>query len=206
MTTHIDVTDYVEAETGRASLQFNDEKQQARFELGVCMYVYRWDALSIAVENNWGGPQSAEKRDWMSSIVLDLFKKERVVDVTLIEETLLYAMADEFETNVEDDSALPIAAGIINLYRQCEAGNFNEVEQMYAEWQAKQQSEPSRKVQVVADPHNPDVSESEGDDDDDEDEDEEMADADEGEAQARPAPEVDEDGFEMVTKSGRRRH
>ncbi|AAS52803.1 AER119Wp [Eremothecium gossypii ATCC 10895] len=205
MTTHIDVTDYVEAETGRGSLQFSDEKQQARFALGVCMYVYRWDALSIAVENNWGGPQSAEKRDWVSSILLDLFKNERIVDVTLIEETLLFAMADEFETNVEDDSALPIAAGIINLYRQCEAGNYNEVDQMYAQWQANKQNQTSRKVQVVADPHNPDISESEDDDNCDE-EDEEMGDADEGEAQARPVPELDEDGFEIVKKSGRRRH
>ena len=55
----------VEAPTEAKNLQFEDEKQQARFELGVSMMVYKWEALEVAVANSWGGPSSAEKRDWI---------------------------------------------------------------------------------------------------------------------------------------------
>lgn len=99
----------VEAPTEAKNLQFEDEKQQARFELGVSMMVYKWEALEVAVANSWGGPSSAEKRDWITAIVVDLFKSEKIVDAATIEETLLYAMIDEFDTNVEDESTVPIA-------------------------------------------------------------------------------------------------
>ncbi|AMD22132.1 HGL208Cp [Eremothecium sinecaudum] len=208
MSVHYDVTDYVEAPTGRGNLQFSDEKQQARFELGVAMMVYKWDALDIAVENQWGGPESAEKRDWISGIVVELFKKEKIVDVTLVEETLLYAMSDEFETNVEDDSALPIAAGIVSLYRQCEANEYSEIEKLYGEWQKRSERRASHKaVHVVEDPSNPDVSESEDGSDEEEDEDamdiEEEDDA--GKADQRDGPIVDENGFQLVQSKGSRR-
>lgn len=108
MATSIDPTDYVEVENG--TLTFSNEKEQAKFELGVCMAVYKWEELATAVENSWGGPKSAEKRDWISGIVIDLFKESHAVDIQLIEETLLYAMVDEFDVQVDNDSALEIAA------------------------------------------------------------------------------------------------
>lgn len=201
--------EFVEAAQDCANLCFKDEKQQARFELGVSMMIYKWDALSIAVENNWGGPASAEKRDWVTAIVLDLFKNEKIVDAALIEETLLYAMLDEFDTNVEDESALPIAVGIISIYKQCEILDYSTVETLYLCWQEKQKNNEKQKSQtinVLEDPLNPDVSDDS--DDSDENDDDESCDGSDVEMGGNPPtsqdPIVDEDGFELVQKKGKR--
>lgn len=197
----------VEAPQGANNLLFKDEKQQARFELGVSMMVYKWDALDVAVENQWGGPDSAEKRDWITAIIVDLFKTEKVVETILIEETLLYAMVDEFDTNVEDDSAVFIANGIIELYKQCQALDYSTVESLYLAWQEKQKNKSNKRVvQVKDDPLNPDVSDSEDEEDYDEEESQDVdMDVDE-QQQTNPEPIIDEDGFEVVQKKGRRRY
>ncbi|SCU97706.1 LAFA_0G12816g1_1 [Lachancea sp. 'fantastica'] len=207
MSTNIDETAFVEAEKGKASLAFEDERQMARLELGISMAVHKWEALELAVQNGWGGPESAEKRDWVSAIIVDLFKDGKVVDVVLIEETLLYALMDEFETNVDDDSALPIAALIIDLYKQCQQEDYSTVESLYAQWKERQEARQVRKdIQIGEDPWNPDVSEGE-DESDAEDGDEPPAmvqDSDVDMESDRPEPVVDEDGFELVQKKGRK--
>ncbi|EJS42633.1 tsr2p [Saccharomyces arboricola H-6] len=207
-TQYIDDTAFVQAEQDKHNLMFSDEKQQARFELGVSMMVYKWDALDVAVENNWGGPDSAEKRDWITGVIVDLFKNEKVVDVALIEETLLYAMVDEFETNVEDESALPIAMEIINIYNDCFNLNYNKVEKLYLEWEEKQKTKKSKRVIHVEgnDDDDDDDDDDDGDDYDDEDEDEEMDEAIPDLVSTKPEPVVDDDGFELVQPKGRRRH
>ncbi|EDO16108.1 hypothetical protein Kpol_1001p20 [Vanderwaltozyma polyspora DSM 70294] len=208
MSLQIDETAFVEAAQGSNNLQFKDEKQQARFELGVSMMVYRWDALDIAVENKWGGPDSAGKRDWITAVICDAFKSEKIIDVAYIEEILLYAMVDEFDTNVEDDSALPVASGIIDLYKQCDSMDYSGVEHLYTEFEQKQKSKASssnRIVHIENDPLNPDTSSSEEDEDDLEEEDVEMDIDTETTVNAAPEPIVDDDGFELVQKKGRRR-
>ncbi|SCV02650.1 LAMI_0H01552g1_1 [Lachancea mirantina] len=205
----IDHTAFVEASKSRANLAFQNDKQQAKFELGVSMMVYKWNALEVAVVNSWGGPASAEKRDWMTAIVVDLFKNEKIVDVVLIEDTLLYAMEDEFETNVEDDSALPIAAGIIELYKQCDALDFTTVEQLYSDWKENEEKRASQRAALII----KSIEDSSSDDEDgDSDEDDlENGDASEMEVDDVPAltkqePVIDDDGFELVQKKGRRGH
>ncbi|KAG7661402.1 TSR2 [[Candida] subhashii] len=203
MTTTIDPTDYVEVTEG--SLRFGDEKQQAKFELGVCMAVYKWEELTTAVDNLWGGPKSAEKRDWISGIVIELFD-EQAVDIQLIEETLLYAMVDEFDTEIDNDSALEIAALIMKFYKDVTIGKYEQIDEMYSRWQAQQNSGTVHKVKVESDPNNPDVSDSE----DDEEEEYDQASVpelteDQMEIDEPQGPIVDEDGFELVQKKGRRR-
>ncbi|CCE91688.1 Tsr2p TDEL_0D01040 [Torulaspora delbrueckii] len=194
----------VEAPTEAKNLQFEDEKQQARFELGVSMMVYKWEALEVAVANSWGGPSSAEKRDWITAIVVDLFKSEKIVDAATIEETLLYAMIDEFDTNVEDESTVPIAVGIIDIYKQCQVQDYSTVEQLYTKWVEKQNSGESAKVITIEeDPLNPDASSCDEGDEEDEDEGEGEEDI-EMNDQPSSGPVVDEDGFELVQKKGRR--
>ncbi|CCE61728.1 hypothetical protein TPHA_0B00560 [Tetrapisispora phaffii CBS 4417] len=211
MSLQFDEAAFVEATNGKANLKFDDEKQQARFELGVSMMVYRWDALEIAVANKWGGPDSAEKRDWISGIIIDAFKTEKTIDVAYIEEMLLYAMTDEFDTNVEDDSALPIAAGIIELYKQADALDFSNIESLYLDYQNKQNNKSidhGHHVHVTEDPLNPNVSSSEEDDDSEgEDDDEDMMEEDQNEPQNNiPEPIIDDDGFELIQKKGKNRY
>lgn len=200
MTTTIDPTDYVEVENG--TLTFPNEKQQAKFELGVCMAVYKWEELATAVENSWGGPKSAEKRDWISGIVIDLFKESNAVDVQLIEETLLYAMVDEFDVQVDNDSALEIAALVMTFYKQVREQEFDQINALYARWQEKRNTqEENRQVHIDGDPNNPDLSDSE----EDEDEDEDGMEIDEAKVEQKDEPIIDDDGFQLVQKKGKRR-
>lgn len=197
----IDPTDFVQVEDDSTSLKFEDPKQQAKFELGVCMAIYKWEELTTAVENSWGGPTSADKRDWLSGVIIDLFD-EKAVDIMLIEETLLYAMVDEFDTEIDNDSALIIGDLILKLYRDCALKNYARVDELYANYQQKQALRArAQKVEISADPNNPDVSDY---DDEEEDEsapqlvEEDSMDVDNG-------PVIDDDGFELVQRKGRRR-
>ncbi|RLV88431.1 Pre-rRNA-processing protein TSR2 [Meyerozyma sp. JA9] len=199
---NIDVADYVEAENGSKTLRFGDEKQQAKFELGVCMAVYKWDELNTAVENSWGGANSAEKRDWISGIVIELFE-EKLVDVGLIEETLLYAMVDEFDTEVDNDSALIIADLIMRIYRLVAQRDYALVDELYQKWTDKQAvRQQQNKVVVSADPNNPDVS----DESDDEDEEApQLVEENDMDMEEDSGPIIDDDGFQMVQKGRKHR-
>lgn len=202
----IDPTEYVEAPEGVQSLKFSNEKQQAKFELGVCMAVYKWDELTTAVENLWGGPNSAEKRDWLSGVVIELFD-EKAVDLVLIEETLLFAMVDEFDTEIDNDSALEIADLVMKIYKDCNLEQYERVDALYEAYQRKSASRAqSQAVVVGADPNNPDSSDAD-DDDDDDDEDHTPAltqGADDSmDVDERSGPTVDDAGFELVTRRKR---
>src|SRR5262249_31048555 len=45
----------------------------AKFELGLTLVLNAWQALTLAVQNQWGGPDSKDKRDWMCGAVAELF-------------------------------------------------------------------------------------------------------------------------------------
>lgn len=210
--TLIDPNEYVEAAEG--TLQFGDQTQQGKFELGVCMAIYKWEELATAVDNNWGGPQLADKRDWISGVVIDLFTENKIVDIQLIEDTLLYAMADEFDTEVDNDSALEIGALVFKLYQECAQEKYDTVDALYQAYQEKQAYRAKHLVELQADPNNPSDSDDDSDDDE-EDHDhhhhqhdnqghlhthhEDLMDVDDG-------PVVDDDGFELVQskRKGRR--
>lgn len=113
-------------------------------------------------------------------------------------------MIDEFETNVEDDSALPIAVEVINIYNDCFNLNYNKVEKLYLEWQEKQRTKKSKRVVHIEGDDDEDDEDEE--DYDDEDEDEEMDEVVPDLVSSKPEPIVDEDGFELVQPKGRRKH
>ncbi|KAI0477837.1 Pre-rRNA-processing protein TSR2-domain-containing protein [Xylariaceae sp. FL0804] len=49
------------------------ELRQSQFEQGVAIALHLWPALTIAVQNGWGGPDGADKRDWLAGVVVDMF-------------------------------------------------------------------------------------------------------------------------------------
>lgn len=200
----IDPTDFVEVEGDQTELKFGDPRQQAKFELGVCMAIYKWEELTTAVENSWGGPNSAEKRDWMSGVVIELFEN-KAVDIILIEETLLYAMVDEFDTEIDNDSALAIGDLVLKIYRDCVNKDYSRIDEMYEKYQNKLASRSqNQKVVIGADPNNPDVSDDE-DNENDENADSIPALVDAMSIDEPAGPVVDDDGFELVQRKGRRR-
>ncbi|KAJ8098352.1 Pre-rRNA-processing protein TSR2-domain-containing protein [Lipomyces tetrasporus] len=122
--------------------------QQSRFELGVCMAIYNWEALAVSVQSFWGGPDSADKRDWMVGSIVELYEQQEQVDAEDIEDRLLQIMEDEFEVAVEDDSAYDVAEKIVRIFGQCKEGDFSLVDSLYQKHQSKSNSS-SAPVHVV---------------------------------------------------------
>ncbi|KAL2203279.1 hypothetical protein CC79DRAFT_1326022 [Sarocladium strictum] len=192
--------------------------RQSAFEQGVAYALHLWPALSLSVQNNWGGPDSSDKRDWFAGAVVDLFppftdtpapattsttKSTAVAeepDLEEIETVLLQVMVDEFEVNVDDESGAETAEQIFKARSECAEGNFETVNTLKTRFLSK----GTKKVdamfkQIEADDQDTDwESDDSGDDDN-----EGGADVEMGEAPApreKPQPEIDEDGFTKVTR------
>lgn len=208
-----------------ASAEASTDTRQARFEQGVALSLNLWPALSLAVQNNWGGPDSADKRDWFAGEVADQFPpltsssaaangsgtttsqaqaqgaEKEEPDAEYLEELILQVMLDEFEVNVDDDTAFDVAAEIVRLRGQCARGQFDEVDRLLERWQA-------RKGEKVHFKHGEDQdgeTDWEDDDDEDGDSDDDMEEAPALVESAAPKkekapPEVDDDGFTKVTR------
>lgn len=168
---------------------------------GVIARLAIWPALRLAVDNNWGGPDGAEKRTWLASVIVDAFEQEDPIpDDTYVELTLLQVMVDEFDTVLEDDSSESVARDIVRLWDEVRVGNIDSVLKF------EEQADKIRGKALQAD-------EVAADDDDWEDEDDE-SDNEDGDDDAPqllshspraqpPAPEMDEDGFTLIKGKGK---
>ncbi|KAH8601129.1 Pre-rRNA-processing protein TSR2-domain-containing protein, partial [Bisporella sp. PMI_857] len=178
------------------------EKAQSHLELGVALSLFLWPSLSLAVTNSWGGPDSAGKREWLCAETISLLNgtPEPSLDAEYVEEFLLNVLLDEFEVNVDDDSAYEVAEQILRLRKECSRGNFAEVLGMKRRWDERGGRE------VGGDFKNEGEVEIEGDESEFEgfEDDGEGMDVDEApelvRVREKPIPEVDEDGFTKVTK------
>ncbi|TGJ88533.1 hypothetical protein E0Z10_g231 [Xylaria hypoxylon] len=138
------------------------ETRQQQFEQSVAISLHLWQSLIIAVQNNWGGPDSSDKRDWLAGVIVDMFPSfvdlaeaavPSTTDLSLqnntkpqskklpdepipedVEETLLQVMFDEFEANIDDQSEAEVADRIMKCRAQCAVGNFALVEELRARW------------------------------------------------------------------------
>jgi pre-rRNA-processing protein TSR2 len=182
------------------------EKCEAQFELGVTLSLFFWPSLSLAVVNNWGGPDSKDKREWFAQTTIDLLEETPDADGEWIETFLLQVMLDEFEVNVDDESGYEVAEQILRLRRDCNKGDFREVESMKERWDRKGgKSEDVGKLFEKRE-RNEDEDETDGSEDDSDDEEDQDVDMDEApplvKVKEPMVPEVD-DGFTKVTKKKR---
>ncbi|KAI5922907.1 Pre-rRNA-processing protein TSR2-domain-containing protein [Camillea tinctor] len=202
------------------------EVRQEQFEQGVAISLHLWLSLTIAVQNNWGGPSSADKRDWFAGAIAEMFPS--FVDIAAaaesdnqkttkssassreeplaedVEATLLQVMWDEFEANIDDDSEVEVADRIMKVRAQCAVGNFDLVEDLRRRWLATK----GKKVVVEETAGGDQETDWESDDDDDDEDGDSDVDMDEAPAlvaapKEKPPPEVDEDGFTKVTRKKR---
>ncbi|KAK4128457.1 hypothetical protein N657DRAFT_676242 [Parathielavia appendiculata] len=215
---------------------------QSNFEQGVALSLHLWEALTVAVQNNWGGPDSSDKRDWFAGAIVDLFPdvsrltpaqlQQRITqqqqqqqqptqqpqviimagnaeepDQEDVETVLLQVMLDEFEVNVDDDSAFEVAEQVVRIRGECLRGKFDGVEALRRRWEARK---GSKVVMKKAEDQDDETDWDTDDDDDDEqeadgdgDNDVEMGDAPALARKERQEPEVDEDGFTKVTRKKR---
>ncbi|KAG9245267.1 Pre-rRNA-processing protein TSR2-domain-containing protein [Calycina marina] len=113
------------------------QKAQAHFELGITLCLFLWPELSLAVSNQWGGPDSSSKREWFAQTTIDVLTETSDADAEWIESFLLQVMNDEFEVNVEDDSAYEVGEQIVEIRRQCGRGEFSGVLRLRERWEER---------------------------------------------------------------------
>ena len=162
------------------------------FAKGVIARLELWPALRIAVQNDWGGPDSSQKRTWIASVIVDTFEEQPMPpNAEYIEEMLLQIMDDEFETIVEDHSVESVAQDITNLWRDIHLGDLTGLQRL------EQQADAISNRPVLAQPGS-----SEGLDTDSNEEGDWESDDDEGHLSDLVPnvnlPEMDEDGFTTV--------
>lgn len=178
------------------------------------MALHLWPALTLAVQNNWGGPDSADKRDWFAGAIVDLFpdisklapsalsaqpQSNDEPDQIDVETVLLQVMLDEFEVNVDDESAFEVAENIMRVRGGCLRGKLDEADDLRRRYEA------GKGKKVVGVQGQDEDHETDWDTEDDSDESEEN-DVEMGDAPApkeKQEPEVDEDGFTKVTRKKR---
>ena len=162
-----------------------------------------WPALTFAVQNTLGGPQSSDKRDWFAGAISELLEANTDVDVDYVEAFLLQVMDDEFEVRVEDGSAEEIASSIVAFRKSTLAGDFAKIDALYIRWQERQrQGVDGVRFQHV-ETEKDDVETESGDDDMEEDESDDDVEMEESTTTAKPpkqkaVPRIDEDGFTEV--------
>ncbi|KAK7408731.1 rRNA accumulation-related protein [Neonectria punicea] len=189
--------------------------RQSNFEQAVAYALHLWPALSLSVQNNWGGPDSGDKRDWFAGAIVELFpefvdtppaKAPVEPDLEDVETVLLQVMVDEFEVNVDDDSAMEVATNILKARQGCALGLFDDVEALRTRWSNLKGAKVEQLFKKAEDADQD--TDWESDDSDDDDEGAGGADVEMDEApplvpKQKEEPQVDDDGFTMVTKKKR---
>ena len=186
------------------------EKIQTKFDLSIALALSTWPALTLAVQNLWGGSDSSEKRDWFAGAISDLLTTTPDADVEYVEEFLLQVMMDEFDVNIEDGSGEEIATKIIRLKNLTLQGDFTMVDEMYQQWQQRQRNGAIgiTNFQHVSRGNEEDETDWDSDDleDDEGGEDLEMREAPAlvEAPREKTEPRIDEDGFTEVVSKKRR--
>lgn len=130
-----------------------------------------------------------------------MFTDRPGTDLEDVETTLLQVMVDEFEVNVDDDSAYEVAQQVMRLRTSTLQADFAEVDELYSSWLTRGGSSRVQFQQVEADDGEEETESS------DEEEDADMNDNVDA-LPARPTkerepPPVDEDGFTKVVRKTR---
>ena len=180
------------------------------FARGTIATLALWTVLRLAVEEGWGGPESPQKRTWLASAIVDAFeeasnKNATVPDAIYVEEMLLQVLSDEFDVVLEDGTAQPVAARIVQLWQEImHEGKTDGVVRLEA------MVEQSKGKKLIVDEKDASDEECQWEDQDENgDSESEHEEAprllERPRDKAREEPEVDEDGFMMVKGRGKGR-
>lgn len=186
------------------------EELQNAFDASLFYILTQWAPLSLAVTNSWAGALTNDKRDWFVGAVSTLFDTHPATDALDLEEVMLQVMADEFDVEVQDDSAAEVAEEIIRVRaRIVGEGDMALADEVKARWAARGGARAAAGAGYVnAGEKEVETDAEEDEDDDEDDEDEDMLDAPALVTPKQPRekvePEVDEEGFTKVVSRRKR--
>ncbi|XP_042465935.1 pre-rRNA-processing protein TSR2-like [Zingiber officinale] len=96
---------------------------------GISLVLSRWEALQVAIRNQWGGGDSHQKHDELVSFILTFFSRPDVC-VDDLEHALEEKMVLSFNTMVDDGSVEEVAEQLMIMYEECLHGNFEVIEKL----------------------------------------------------------------------------
>ncbi|KAJ6127043.1 hypothetical protein N7523_002655 [Penicillium sp. IBT 18751x] len=169
-------------------------------DLGITLALNNWPALTLAVQSNWGGPTSDDKRAWLCGAISEMLTDRPETDAEDLEDVLIQVMNDEFDVVIDDESAAIVATEIMEMKQHTDRDNFAEIQAMWEVFQRKsQQKSASAAMFKKVDAQDED---QETDEESDEEDDVEMGDAPAlvRAPREKAEPEIDDDGFTMVKK------
>ncbi|EST04479.1 Pre-rRNA-processing protein TSR2 [Kalmanozyma brasiliensis GHG001] len=94
--------------------------QQLLFAKSIMLTFELWPAMRLAVSEQWGGPDSADKRDFLLSHLCDQYGNPGSAfepDLDDLADILEGYMIDEYEARLEDGSPDWVAGRIVGLHR-----------------------------------------------------------------------------------------
>jgi pre-rRNA-processing protein TSR2 len=102
-----------------------DANPYADFQAGVTAALRSWSALREAVQQTWGGNDSAAKAEDLRAHIFAVFdgtSPNPKMSLEELEDNLLGYMEDEFGVVLEDESEREVAALICRMYDACAKG------------------------------------------------------------------------------------
>lgn len=189
----------------------------ALFARGTIALFTLWPALRLAVSEEWGGPESADKRTWMISEVVDYFESclpkanepsmtedqlADLVDQDDLAEMLEGMISDEFEVDLDDGSADEVAGDVVKLWKKVVKGDkamVDELEELVRTTGSKKVQAQGNGEDLLLDEEGNPLPDSDGSSDD---EDTEMSEP--AQPKEKQEPVVDDDGFTLVQKKGKK--
>mmetsp|Transcript_57378 Transcript_57378/g.121753 ORF Transcript_57378/g.121753 Transcript_57378/m.121753 type:complete len:249 (+) Transcript_57378:146-892(+) len=100
----------------------------AEFRAGVTAALRSWSALRTAVEQSWGGTESASKAEDLRANIFTFFdgtSPNPKMNEEELEDNLLGYMEEEFGVVLEDGSERELADMICRMYEMCARGDVN---------------------------------------------------------------------------------
>lgn len=201
------------------------------FARGLLAIFDLWPALTIAVREEWGGPESIDKRTWMASTIIDEFESRATylpahadgspslvdpatandppLDYDDLADMINQMMSDEFEANIEDGSLDAVSSDIVRLWRDILAPATGAQAATVVEALERKAAEVKGKgVQATKGAGLQMVDDDSDSDWDDEEEDDQMQVDEAPQLVARERevqePVVDDDGFTLVQTKGKK--
>eukprot|EP01132_Coremiostelium_polycephalum_P005261 gene5261-6549_t len=100
------------------------------FEQATLRVFKQWTALQLALANEWGGKNTADKIEEMRQDVIDLFLVGKPVYRDQIESILDECMSQDLNTVAEDGSYREVAEIIIQCFNLAMQGQFDQIVQL----------------------------------------------------------------------------
>ena len=113
------------SETQRPALT---EEQKAQLAKGVRLVFGRWTCLNLAVQNQWGGPNSEQKRQELAQSVLDWLLNAKEVYADELEDLLDAEMMDSWNVQAEDGSPREVSVLINKVFYETVQGKGDTVQ------------------------------------------------------------------------------